>query len=197
MFLDKNQQIISELEPEFGEKITIILNNCKRLGVTFALRNGNRNTFTQAVYWRRSRSSEEIAEKIKMLQNEQADFLAYCLFIIGEQQGPYVTDALPGLSWHQYGLAVDCAWIVDSKVCWDNENLYNGINGYEILATEAKKLGICSGHEWKDFKDSGHLQANFYASPLDIYTLKHIDQLMKEKYLALLQTNTNLIEHRS
>lgn len=186
MFFKTNQQILSTLESEFAEKITIILNNCEQLGATFVLRSGNRNTFTQAVYWRRSRSNEEIDEKIKMLQNEQADFLAYCLYSVGEQQGPYVTDALPGLSWHQYGLAVDCAWILDSKVCWDNENLYNGINGYEILAEEAKKTGICSGHEWKDFRDSGHLQANFYTSPLAIYSLEKIDELMQAKYLPLL-----------
>ena len=187
MFLEKNQQILSQLEPEFAQKINLLLNNCERLGVTLALCDGIRNTITQALYWRSSRSNQEVDEKIKMLQHENADFLAYCLFIVGEQQGPHATNALPGLSWHQYGLAVDCVWILDSKACWDNENLYNGINGYEVLATEAKKMGICSGHEWKNLRDSGHLQANFYASPLEVYPLQTIDQLMKEKYLPLLE----------
>ncbi len=186
MPLNKNEAILNNLEPRFAESITKLLNNCKHAGVTLELREGLRNTFTQAVYWRRSRSKEEIAQQIKKLQNSNADFLAYSLFIVGEQQGPPTTNALPGLSWHQYGLAVDCAWVLDGKVCWDNENLYDGINGYEVLAAEAKKLNICSGHDWANLKDSGHLQAHFHDSPLTIYTLKTIDQLMEARYLPLL-----------
>lgn len=187
MLINKNEIILSKLEPKFADKINSILNNCKNTGVEIELREGERNTFTQAVYWRRSRSDKDVQEQIKALQNDKADFLAYCLFVVGEQQGTHATNAIPGLSWHQYGLAVDCAWILNSKVCWDNENLYDGINGYEVLAREAKKLDVCSGHEWVGFRDSGHLQANFYSSPLEVYSLATIDELMEERYLSLLE----------
>lgn len=180
-----------DLDPEFASKISAVLANCKQQGIEIELREGKRNTFTQAVYWRRSRSKEEVDHKIKELQNSNADFLAYSLFVVGEQHGPHATNALPGLSWHQYGLAVDCAWILDGQICWDNENLYQGINGYEVLAQEAKRLHIYSGHDWTNLRDSGHLQANEHASPLAIYNLEEIDELMKEYYLPLLTNRSS------
>lgn len=187
MRLDKNENILFDLDIEFAAKVTTVLKNCKKQMVEIELRGGIRNTFTQAVYWKRSKPDKVITEKIEELQQNGADFLAYCLFAVGEQQGVHITNAIPGLSWHQYGLAVDCVWILDSNACWDNKNLYNGINGYEVLAMEAKKQGIWSGHTWNDFQDSGHLQANSHPSPLVIYSLENIDQLMQEKYLHLLE----------
>ena len=41
---------------------------------------------------------------------QKANFLASVLDGVGPQHGPHVTNALPGLSWHQWGEAVDCFW---------------------------------------------------------------------------------------
>lgn len=181
-----NEIILENLEKGFAETVSKLLNNCRSKGVEIQLREGIRNTFAQAVYWRRSRSREELENKIVELKSMNADFLAYCLFVVGEQEGSHATDAIPGLSWHQYGLAVDCAWILNGKVCWDNSNLHDGLNGYEVLAIEAEKLKVQSGHLWSSIRDSGHLQAPVVPSPLHMYSLQKINSLMQERYLYLL-----------
>lgn len=185
---EKNNIILNELDTDFSERIKILLDNCNAKGINFRLVEGIRNPFKQAVYWKQSRSSVEVKKTIKRLQNQNADFIAYCLFIIGEHSiGNLITNALPGISWHQYGLAVDCVWVVDSNPCWDINKFHNGVNGYDILAHEAEKLNICSGHNWKSIKDSYHLQANF-TSPSDIYSLEEISSKMEIRYSHLLNS---------
>jgi peptidoglycan L-alanyl-D-glutamate endopeptidase CwlK len=52
--------------------------------------------------------------------------------------GKVVTDARPGQSWHNYGLAFDCVPIVNGKAAWEDEELWNKIG----------EIGEAIGLEW-------------------------------------------------
>lgn len=184
----RNEMILQLLDPQFSDNVRTVLSRTAAMGADFILLEGLRNPLKQAVYWKQSRNQNEIVQQIELLQSKHAYFLAYCLHVVGDHKGSHITNALPGASWHQYGLAVDCAWIINSKICWDNESQMDGINGYEVLSNEALNLNICSGHHWTDLKDSGHLQAEFSASPLDQYKWNEIDKMMEERYSKLLIT---------
>jgi hypothetical protein len=125
---------------------------------------------------------EEIQGKIKELENKKAEFLAFCIESVGPQHGIPVTNALPGMSWHQWGEAVDCFWVVNGTAIWDTTTLVNGQNGYVVYADEAKKLGLDSGFYWVKIKDVPHVQLRSVSNPTQIYSIVEIDRIMKERF---------------
>lgn len=75
--------------------------------------------------------------------------------------GPKVTNAKPGQSIHNYGLAVDICLIVDGKIAswdihkdWDNDKIADWIECVYIF----KKYGWSWGGDWKHFKDYPHFE---------------------------------------
>jgi len=87
-------------------------------------RNQNDPLFTirtpeqQARRWRQSRTSEEIGEKVNWLRAQGAPYLASVIEDVGPQFGPKVTNAIPGLCWHQWGEAIDCFWNIEDRAEW-------------------------------------------------------------------------------
>lgn len=79
-------------------------------------------------------------------------------------EGPIVTKAKGGDSYHNYGLAVDFALRTKQKdVVWDLERDDNG-NGkadWTEVVEIAKKLGFSWGGDWENFPDYPHLQLDF------------------------------------
>lgn len=67
------------------------------------------------------------------------------------RQRPKVTNARGGQSMHNYGLAVDFAFVVNGKISWD-EKLYERIGKWALAA------GLEWGGSWKRFKDMPHCQ---------------------------------------
>jgi hypothetical protein len=53
------------------------------------------------------------------------------------------------------------------------------IKSYEILASEARKLGLVSGMDFKTFKEGPHIQVPFAVAPLNELT-----KILKEKDLS-------------
>ena len=141
-----------------------------------------RDPFTQAKLWRQSRTAIEILNKINDLKCQQANFLAHCIESVGKQYGEHVTNAIPGLSWHQWGEAVDSVWVVNNKSEWSLQKTINGLNGYMVYAAEAKKLGLDAGYYWQKFKDSPHVQFQKAASPLGKFSLIEINDKMQKKF---------------
>ena len=69
--------------------------------------------------------------------------------------GPIVTNAKPGQSLHNYGLAVDFALQIGGKLVWEvDEN-------WMIVVNCFKEKGFDWGGSWKTFKDFPHLQKTF------------------------------------
>ena len=163
------------LIPEFRAKVEQLIENCRCRGITMKPCDTLRDPYTQARLWRQSRSKAVIQKKINELKEKGAPFLAHCIESVGPQSGPHVTNAIPGLSWHQWGEAVDCYWSAEGKVIWEINAKVNGINGYQVYSEEAMKLGITAGHFWINFKDSPHIQHLPYVNPLAIYPIEQID----------------------
>lgn len=67
-------------------------------------------------------------------------------------RGPKVTNARGGYSYHNYGLAFDAAPLVNGKIDWENESLF------ERMGIIGQSVGLEWGGNWKSFKDTPHLQ---------------------------------------
>ena len=170
------------LIPEFRAMADIVLHACETQGITMRPNEGSRDPFTQAKYWRQSRSREEITKKIAELQTKGCAFLAHCLDSVGPQHGDPVTNAIPGLSWHQWGEALDCFWVVNNKAVWDTTTLVNGKNGCKGYAVEAKKAGLDAGFFWKTFPDTPHVRLRATSAPSKVFPLVEIDKEMKKRF---------------
>jgi hypothetical protein len=173
---------LNTLVPEFKAKVEQLLANCANAGYpmrpTFAIR----TPVEQGAFWRQSRSGDVVAKQIQTLRDQGAGFLADCIVAAGPSSGPFITNALPGLSWHQWGEALDCVWILDGKENWSTELLVDGKNGYAVYAQEAKNIGLSPGGLWKSFKDWPHVQLRAAANPLKVLTLQQVNDTMKERF---------------
>jgi peptidoglycan LD-endopeptidase CwlK len=170
------------LIPEFRSVVNNLILNCKSRGIEMRPNEGVRDPFQQAKIWRQSRSIEEINQQIQLLQSKNAPFLVHCLQSVGPQHGDHVTNALPGMSWHQFGEALDCVWIVGNKMEWSLTRQVNGLNGYMVYANEAKKLGLDAGLLWNSFQDAPHVQFRKASSPLKVFSYTEIDQTMQQRF---------------
>jgi hypothetical protein len=173
---------INTLVDEFREITEQLLQNCKDAGYPMEPNFAIRTPVEQAALWRRSRTGDEVAQEIQRLRNAGAGFLADCIVAAGPQNGEHVTNAGPGMSWHQWGEALDCVWIVNGKPNWSTDLLDDGKNGYAEYARLAKELGLTAGGYWKSFKDWPHVQLRKAGSPLSVLTLQQINDTMKERF---------------
>lgn len=80
-------------------------------------------------------------------------------------KGAIVTNARGGYSYHNYGLAVDFALLLQDgrTVSWDTGRDGNGdaIADWLEVVREAKALGFEWGGDWTSFRDYPHLQITF------------------------------------
>ncbi len=70
--------------------------------------------------------------------------------------GPSVTNAAAFQSWHQYGLAADCAFVRDGKVVISEKDPW-AMRGYQLYGEVAESLGLAWGGRWK-MMDFGHTE---------------------------------------
>ena len=179
---DGSTRDLSALVDEFRPKVIALLQRCSARGTPMRPYSTLRSPFEQARLWRQSRSKEEIEARIVELRNRSAPFLADCIERVGSQLGDPVTNAIPGLSWHQWGEAVDCFWLVGGAAEWSTTKKINGLNGYQVYAEEAQSAGLTAGGLWSSFKDWPHVQLRSASSPLKVMSLTAIDMEMKQRF---------------
>lgn len=168
--------------PDFRTHVEKLVDRCAGRGVTIRPYMGLRTPLEQARLWRQSRSSEQIQAKMAELRQAGAGYLADCIQKVGPQNGDPVTNAAPGLSWHQWGEAVDCFWLVDGQAEWSTKRLVKGLNGYRVMAEEAQALGLTPGGLWTKFPDWPHVQLRPDASPLKTMSLKEVSAEMQRRF---------------
>uniref|UniRef100_UPI0012F93B25 M15 family metallopeptidase n=1 Tax=Azohydromonas aeria TaxID=2590212 RepID=UPI0012F93B25 len=71
--------------------------------------------------------------------------------------GPSVTRAGPFESWHQRGLAADCAFLRDGRVVISERDPW-AMRGYEAYGAVARELGLTWGGDWRSLRDYGHVE---------------------------------------
>jgi len=74
--------------------------------------------------------------------------------------GPIVTNAKPGSSWHNYGLAIDLGLFKAGKYL-DSSSPTQADKLYAEIGKIAAKHGIEWGGSWVKFKDTPHFQVTF------------------------------------
>lgn len=174
---------LDTLDGAFRAKVEELIQSCLGDGVIMRPYFGLRSLDEQAVLWRQSRATEEIAAAVERLQQSGAPFLAEVLQRVGPQHGPHVTNALPGLSWHQWGEAVDCFWALNGQAEWSATKIVDGINGYRFYANRARSMGLDAGGLWPSFKDWPHVQLRAAGSPVSAgMTMAQINAEMKSRF---------------
>jgi peptidoglycan L-alanyl-D-glutamate endopeptidase CwlK len=173
---------LNDLIPAFRTQVEDLLGRCEASGYPMRPFYTLRTPSEQAILWRQSRSTEEIRRRISSLREQGADFLADCIENVGPQTGRHVTNAIPGLSWHQWREAVDCFWLVDGSAEWSYRKRINGMNGYANYAHIAGDMGLNSGGNWTSFKDWPHVHMRQESNPGLVYSLEEIDRVMRERF---------------
>lgn len=159
---------LQDLQPDFKNKVIAVIKRCANDKITMKPFYTYRSLQEQAKLWRQSRSTAEIEKKLEWLRSKDAYYLASIIDGVGAQSGRWATNAIPGMSAHNYGLAVDCYLEIDGVACWDSDNV-----GYSVYAKHAKNLELDAGHFWRS-KDSVHIQEF-----MDKKTIKEINDYFK------------------
>lgn len=94
--------------------------------------------------------------------------------------GRIVTNARGGLSYHNYGLAIDFAFIVNGKLSYDMKGDWDKDKKPEWFEVVSifKSFGWEWGGDWASFKDYPHFQKTFGYSVrqlFDLYKAKKFD----------------------
>jgi peptidoglycan L-alanyl-D-glutamate endopeptidase CwlK len=173
---------LGQLVAEFRGTVETLIAKCGQRGIEMRPNSTLRTPFDQARLWRQSRAFEEIQEKIDSFRTSGAEFLAFCIESVGPQHGDPVTKAPPGFSWHQWGEALDCFWLLNGKAEWSTVKKVNGVNGYHVYAEEAEELGLTAGGHWPTFKDWPHVQVRAASSPNKIMSIQEINDEMKVRF---------------
>lgn len=71
-------------------------------------------------------------------------------------QGQQVTQAGANMSFHQYGLAADVAFLRDGKIVISESDAW-AMSGYELYGEVAEQVGLTWGGRWK-MRDFGHAE---------------------------------------
>ena len=70
--------------------------------------------------------------------------------------GANVTNAAAFQSWHQYGLAADCAFLRDGKLVISEKDDW-AMHGYQLYGAVAESVGLTWGGRWR-MMDFGHTE---------------------------------------
>lgn len=71
--------------------------------------------------------------------------------------GPQVTQAGAFESYHQYGLAADCAFVRDGRIVISEQDRW-AASGYALYGEVARSVGMTWGGSWRSVKDYGHVE---------------------------------------
>ena len=160
------------LDPGFRADVDRLLAALREQGHEFRISTTLRTPWQQARLYRQSRTRATISDRVVILRSAGAEYLAHVLEGVGPQSGRPVTNALPGMSWHNHALAADFYLVVDRAAVWDAAH-----PGYIALAIQAHALGLTSGRSWGD---SPHVQARM-GQPRDM-PLREVSEEMAERF---------------
>ncbi len=70
---------------------------------------------------------------------------------------PPITLAAAGASWHQMGLAADCAFVFDGRIVISEKDP-RAARAYALYGDVAQSLGLMWGGTWRNLVDLGHVE---------------------------------------
>ena len=145
----------SLLKTEFLVPLSAAIRAVRMRGYVLRPFGTRRDPWTQARLWRQSRTKAQVRHGLILLRDSSAPFLAGVLEEVGPQYGRWATNALPGLSWHQWLEACDLFVAefheVEGEVArWEARH-----PGYDALHGECRSRGL---HVPLPVRDPYHIQ---------------------------------------
>jgi len=97
--------------------------------------------------------------------------------------GKIVTNSPSGLSFHNYGLAIDIVLLVDGKASWDVIKDFDGDgkSDWQEVVKIFKQFGWEAGIDWK-FQDAPHFQKTFGYSVRQLLALHQSGKVDEHGY---------------
>jgi peptidoglycan LD-endopeptidase CwlK len=177
---DHSSKRIDNLVPAMQSKAMALLAACRAKGVQMAVDYTLRGPAVQAALWCQSRNAKVIESARARMIAEGAPWLASLLRFDGLQRKDWVTNALPGESWHQWGEAIDC-YVLDlgGKYIWNGAH-----KGYGIYAECAVNLGLEASLNWQHAREAAHVQLRKDPSARKELTWVQIEEEMKKRFGA-------------
>jgi len=168
------------LDPDFAAKLQTLLETCASQGYEFRISQGLRPPAVQAEYYCRweKRTPADIDAVVAKLRSANANWTADLVARyrdIARQKG-WLTNALPGAGWHQWGQAADCYCYRDGKMVESAQDAC-----YKTYAEIAKSLGLTPGYYFSH-QDAGHVQMRPEGGATDIYSWAYIDETMRQRF---------------
>lgn len=164
---------LQQLDPTAVVLFNELLQKCQAQGYEMVPFDGLRTLKEQAKLWRQSRPTKEVTEKIRKLRAADCGFLADIIEKVGPCHGRWATNAIPGLSWHNWGEAMDCMRIIKGRAEWED------LNAYMPYGTIAKQMGLRWGGDFTK-PDAVHVQIN-QKELTSLYSIKYINDYFREK----------------
>ena len=171
---------LTDLTPDVQDKAEKIEMFCSVRGLDILIYCTLRTLEEQAKLYRQSRSWTIINRKIEELNRKGFDFLADILKNVGSQEGPHVTNAGPGESWHNYAMAFDGVPIVGGKARWQYET---NKHLWALYGLAIRENGMFWAGDWKNFKEFPHAQARPEPNPLKVHSPEEIKEILTKNNL--------------
>ncbi|WP_047013536.1 M15 family metallopeptidase [Paenibacillus sp. IHB B 3415] len=148
----KSQSRLKGLHPVVETATVALIERCYARGVNIVITQGLRTIAEQNGLFAQGRTQAELNK-------------AGLSHIKAQPDKPKVTNARGGTSYHNYGVAIDFALLLNDGrvVSWDTKLDVDkdGIADWMEVVDEANKLGFEWGGDWTSFKDLPHLQITF------------------------------------
>lgn len=158
---------ILDLAPEMLEKAELFLGLCKIKSLPVRIYCTSRSLETQAKLFRAGHTLHQIWLRQGLLNAGGYGFLSDILDEVGPQHSTSpVTQAGPGESWHNYGLAFDAVPMRGSECLWSVKDYPNEWGFFGDCVREA---GLIWGGDWK-YADHPHCQLHKERNPLSVYS---------------------------
>jgi peptidoglycan L-alanyl-D-glutamate endopeptidase CwlK len=150
---------LEDLQPKFERQVRALQDRAAKTGLDLLIYCTLRSAEEQAKLYRQSRPTRDIRDVAERLRTQfERPHLGELLLSVGPQYGPHVTNAAPGMSVHQYGLAIDAVPMRGGKPVWGTKDENDMALWQQYGAIAADELGLEWAGRWNHFREFPHVQ---------------------------------------
>ena len=166
---------LEDLSTDISKNALRVLKVLDDVGVDLLIYCTLRPLEEQARLYRQSRPWSKIKDKIIKLNNRGYDYLGSVLDEVGPCNGPHVTNAGPGESWHNYAEAWDAVPLIGGKPAW---NYFNAKSEWDAYGECVRQVGMVWAGDWTSFREYPHAQLRAGGNPLREHNPEQIQELL-------------------
>lgn len=153
----KSNETIGKLHPKIRQRTTDFINDLSKQGIKFRIYSGFRSFDEQAALYGKGRTEADLITAGVDKKYAKP----------GEKK---VTNAKPGTSFHNYGLAFDGVEIVNGNAIWETTK-------QQTIVDTAKKYGFYWGGNFVSFKDKPHYEDQQFGGVNQLLSLYNAGKL--------------------